>query len=172
MKKGLTIVALFASVSVFAQGQMQKETANMLNYASGQIIQLAEAMPAEKYDWTPEEEVRTFSGVMLHVISANYFFATKLGATLPAGVNMETLESDLTSKEQLISAVKQSSELIVGAIQNVKDADLPNKVEFPFPGEYTTMTAILIGLSHTNEHLGQMIAYARSNDVVPPWSQQ
>lgn len=172
MKNVLTIVALFACVSVFAQGQTQKETANMLAYASGQVMQLAEVMPSEKYEWTPEEGVRTFTGVLQHLISANYFFATKLGATLPAGVNMETLEQDLTTKEELQAAIKQSSELIIGAINNVKDADLPNKIEFPFPGEYTTMTAMLIGLSHTNEHLGQMIAYCRSNGVVPPWSQQ
>jgi hypothetical protein len=44
-------------------------------------------------------------------------------------------------------------------------------VEFPFPGEFTSMSAILISLGHTNEHLGQLIAYARMNGITPPWSQ-
>ena len=57
------------------------------------------------------------------------------------------------------------------AIKNTTDASLPDKVEFPFPGEFTKMTASLIALSHANEHLGQLIAYARTNGVVPPWSQ-
>lgn len=144
MKKVLTNCALFVSATLFAQGQLQTETANMLNYASGQVMQLAQAMPSEKYEWTPEEDVRTFTGVLHHIISAIYFFAMKLGATLPSGENMETLEQDLKTKEDIEAAVKQSSELIVGAIKNVKDADLPNKINFPFPGEYTTMSAILM----------------------------
>ena len=158
MKKSLTILALFISATVFAQGQVQKESANMLTYATSQVMQLADAMPADKYEWSPEEGVRSFAGVMQHIISANYFFATKLGATLPEGVNMETLEQDITTKDDLKAAVKQSSDLIIGTIKNVKDGDLPKKLEFPFPGEYTTMSAILIGLAHTNEHLGQIIA--------------
>ena len=170
MKKVLTIIALFVSASVFAQGQMQNESANMISAAAGKIIQLSEAMPSEKYNWSPEEGVRTFAGVLQHVISANYFFATKLGATLPSGVNMQTLEQDLTTKEDLTAAAKQSSDLLIASVKNVKDGVLGSKIEFPFPGEYTTMSAILIGLSHTNEHLGQMIAYARANSVAPPWS--
>jgi len=171
MKTSLLICALFVSVSTFGQKLMQNETAGQLSYAAGKIMQLAEAIPEDEYDWAPEEGVRSVSGVLHHVISANYFFATKLGATLPAGVNMQTLEQDLKTKADLASALKQSTDLIVGAIKNVDDASLGNKVEFPFPGEFTTTSAILIALTHCNEHLGQLIAYARSNHVTPPWSE-
>ena len=133
-------------------------------------MQLADAVPADKYDWSPEDDVRSFSGVFYHVISANYFFATKIGATLPDGVNMETLEQDLKSKGDITPALKQSTDLIIDAIKNVNDDALANKVEFPFPGDYTTTTAVLIALSHCNEHLGQLIAYSRMNGVTPPWS--
>lgn len=135
-------------------------------------MQLAEAVPADKYDWSPEEGVRSFSGVFYHVISANYFFATKLGATLPDGVNMETLEQDLKTKGDITPALKQSADLITEAVKNVNDDALAAKVEFPFPGDYTTTTAVLIALSHCNEHLGQLIAYSRMNDIAPPWSQK
>jgi uncharacterized damage-inducible protein DinB len=172
MKKVLFICALFASASTFAQNQVQKETTNQINFAAGKVMQLAEAMPADKYDWSPGEDVRSVAGVFTHVISANYFFATKLGATLPDGVNMETLEQDLTTKETIGPALKQSTELIVKAINNVNDDALANKIEFPFPGDYTTMSAILIAQSHCNEHLGQLIAYCRMNGITPPWSQK
>ena len=59
---------------------------------------------------------------------------------------------------------------MINAIKNTKDNTLANKVEFPFPGEFTTMSAILITLGHSNEHLGQLIAYARMNGITPPWS--
>lgn len=172
MKQLLTIFILLISTSIFAQNQVQNETTNVINFASGRIMQLAEAIPADKYSWSPGEGVRSVSGVFAHVVSANYFFATKLGATLPDGVNMETLEQELITKEAIGPALKQSIELIIGAIKAVDDNTLANKVEMPFPGEYTTMTAILIVQGHANEHLGQLIAYSRMNGITPPWSQQ
>jgi len=172
MKKALMICSLFASATSFAQNQVQTETTNMINFAADRVMQLAEAIPADKYNWTPEDGVRSIAGVCAHVISANYFFASKLGATLPEGVNPQTVEQDLTTKEALVPALKQSTELVVNAIKAVDDEALDDKVEFPFPGEYTTMSAILIAQSHCNEHLGQLIAYSRMNGITPPWSKQ
>ena len=163
---------LLVSTMSFAQNQVQTETTNMISFAAGRVLQLAEAIPAEKYDWSPQDGVRSVAGICAHVISANYFFASKLGATLPEGVNPQTVEQDLTTKDQLVPALKSSTELIVSAIKAVGDDTLGDKVEFPFPGEYTTMTAILIAQGHCNEHLGQLIAYSRMNGITPPWSQQ
>ena len=172
MKKVLLACALFASTTTFAQNQVQTETTNMIGFASGRVMQLAEAIPEDKYDWTPQEGVRSVAGVLVHIISANYFFGQKLGGTLPEGVNMETLEADLKTKADLTAAVKQSTDFLLAAIKAVPDDALADEVEFPFPGDYTTMSAILIAQSHCNEHLGQLIAYARANEIAPPWSQQ
>ena len=172
MKKVLTICALFVSATAFSQNQVQTETTNQISFAAGKILQLAEAIPEGKYSWTPEEGVRTVSGVIVHVISTNYYFGTKLGGTLPQGVNMETLEKDLKSKTDLTAALKQSADFITSTIKAVGDDALADKIEFPFPGEYTTMSAILIAQGHCNEHLGQLIAYSRMNGITPPWSQQ
>lgn len=170
MKKSLIICALFVSANVLGQKIVQNESANMLMFTAGKMMQLAEAIPEDKYSWAPQEGVRDVAGVLKHTISANYFFATKLGAALPDGVNMETLEQDLKTKAQLSAALKQSTDLIVEAIKGVEDSTLGDKMEFPFPGEYTTTSAILIALTHCNEHLGQLIAYGRANEITPPWS--
>jgi uncharacterized damage-inducible protein DinB len=170
MKKLLLIAMMFVSVQLFAQGQLQKESVGNITYASDHIMQLADAFPADKYSWAPEEGVRSFAGVCAHIISANYFFGSKLGATLPEGVNPMTIEQELTEKEEIKSALKQSYDILLAAISNTKDESLPLKVEYPFPGEFTNMSSILIALSHTNEHLGQLIAYSRMNGVTPPWS--
>jgi uncharacterized damage-inducible protein DinB len=171
MKKMLTIAALLFSVQAFCQGQFQKETAGSLGYVSGHVMQLAQAIPAEKYAWSPQTGVRSVAGVCAHIVSANYFFASKLGAKIPEGVKMESLEKDLKTKDAITAELKRSYELVIGAINNTPDASLANKVEFPFPGEYTSMSAVLIALSHSNEHLGQLIAYARMNKITPPWSE-
>ncbi|HMG90166.1 MAG TPA: DinB family protein [Chryseolinea sp.] len=170
--KNLLIIALLAlSLHAFGQGQFQKETAGSLGYVSSQVTMLAAAIPADKYSWTPETGVRSVAEVLAHIVSANYFFASKLGGKIPEGVKMETLEKDLKTKEALAAELKRSYETIVGAIKNASDAALAQKVEFPFPGEFTGMSAALIALNHTNEHLGQLIAYSRMNDITPPWSQ-
>lgn len=171
MKKLFTVAALFISMQAFCQGQFQKESAGSITFVSGHVMQLAQAIPADKYSWSPNPGVRNVAQVFAHIISANYFFASKLGAKIPEGVNMETLEKDLKTKEAIATELKRSYEVATAAIKNTQDASLSNKVEFPFPGEYTNMTAILIMLGHSNEHLGQLIAYARTNGIKPPWSE-
>ena len=171
MKKLLVVAALFLSIGAFAQGQFQKESSGSLTYVSGQVMQLAQAIPADKYSYSPQAGVRSVAEVCAHIVSANYFFASKLGAKIPDGVKMETIEKDLKTKEAIATELKRSYELMIGAINNTKDAALGNKIEFPFTGEFTSMTAILIALGHSNEHLGQLIAYSRMNGITPPWSE-
>lgn len=171
MKTLFTIGLLLLSFQAFCQGQFQKETAGSIAFASGHVMQLAGAIPADKYSWSPQAGVRSVAQVCAHIISANYFFASKLGAKIPDGVKMETLEADLKTKEAIAAELKRSYETAINAVKNTPDAALGTKVVFPFPGEYTNMSAILILLSHSNEHLGQLVAYARTNGIKPPWSE-
>ena len=172
MRNLLIAVTLLFSGSAFGQSQFVNETVGMLTYNSGHVIQLAEAIPADKYSWTPEEGVRNVAQVCGHIISANYFFAMKMGATLPEGVNPQTIEQELTTKEQVVPALKKSYEVLFEGIKSTSDEALAQKVEFPFPGEYTTMSAILIAMNHSYEHMGQLVAYGRMNGITPPWSQK
>jgi uncharacterized damage-inducible protein DinB len=171
MKYKLTAFALFIAMQSFCQSQFQKESAGSLTFASGQVMQLAKAIPADKFSYTPQAGVRSVAQVCAHIISANYWFASKLGAKIPADVKMESIEMDLKTKDVIEKELKRSYDIMIEAIRNTKDNTLANTVEFPFPGEYTSMSAILISLAHSNEHLGQLIAYARMNGITPPWSE-
>ena len=152
MKKSIvTLAALLVAATAFCQGQLQQESSGSIGYAAGQIMQLAQAIPADKYSWTPQPGVRSVAEVCAHMISANYFFASKLGATIPADVKMETLEKDLKTKEVIATELKRSFDFLTTAVKTTKDEALSKKVEFPFPGEYTGMSAILISLGHSNE---------------------
>lgn len=170
MKNFLTIFALFFVSQAFCQGQFQNEAVGSLSFLSDRVKQLAAAIPTEKYAYTPQQGVRSTAEVFAHIISANYFFGSKIGAKIPADVKIETLEKDLKTKEAIEKELARSYEVLIDAIKNTKDASLSQKVEFPFPGEFTQMTTIMISLGHSNEHLGQLIAYARMNGIVPPWS--
>ncbi|HTF19491.1 MAG TPA: DinB family protein [Chryseolinea sp.] len=171
MKYTLTAFALLFTTLAFCQGQFQKESAGSLTYVSGHVMQLAKAIPADKYSYSPQKDVRSVAAVCAHIVSANYFFASKLGGKIPADVKMETIEKDLVAKDAIEKELKRSYDAIIDAVKNAKDAGLSTKIEFPFPGEYTGMSAILISLGHSNEHLGQLIAYARMNGITPPWSE-
>lgn len=170
MKNLIAFVVLLFSLQAFSQGQFQNEVSGSLTHVSGEVMQLAQAIPADKYSWAPQPGVRSVAEVCTHIISANYFFGSKIGGKIPEGVNMDTLEKDLKSKEAIAAELKRSYDMIIAAIKNSKDPSLAAKVQFPW-GEYTGMSAILIALGHSNEHLGQLIAYARMNNITPPWSQ-
>ena|SRR5690606_19830340 len=171
MKTLFTLALLSLSMHVYCQGQLQQEAAGSIVFASGKVMQLADAVPEDKLSWAPSDGVRTFRDVFTHIVSANYFFGSKLGAAVPAGVNMQTLEKDLKTKAQIKSALKDSYDFAINAVRNTKDDVLATKVEYPFPGEFTNMSSILILLQHSNEHLGQLIAYSRVNGIAPPWSE-
>lgn len=171
MKFPFTLALILFSAGAFCQEQLQKEVSGMITFASGKVIQLVDAVPEAKLNWAPADGVRSFKDVFAHLVSANYFFGSKLGATIPANVNMETLTADLKTKDQLRAALKDSYDFAIAAIKNTKSDSFPTKVEYPFPGEFTNMSSVLILLSHSNEHLGQLIAYARMNGITPPWSE-
>src|SRR5258708_34179869 len=136
MKNLLTSDAFLFCLTALSQGLVQKETSGSLSFVSGREMQLASAIPAEKYAWSPQTgAVRSFAEVFAHIVSANYFFASKLGAKIPDGVKMETIEKDLKTKEEIAAALKQSYELIINAVKNTTDAAVPSKVEFPLPRE-------------------------------------
>lgn len=171
MRKTFAFICFCLPAYGFCQGQLQQESSGAMAFASGRVLQLLDAVPDDKMEWTPSEGVRSFRDVFAHIAQANYFFGSKLGGTPPAGLDVMNLATTLKTKDQLKSALSESFEFISNAMRNTKDEALPNKVEFPFPGDYTTMTGILIALTHTREHMGQLIAYARVNGITPPWSE-
>lgn len=134
------------------------------------MISLAEVMPAEKYSWRPGKGVRSFSEACMHVAGANYFMAGPIGVKPPAGFSFNS-EKTVTEKAKVIEALKASFAQVQQAAMNLSDADL--RKQATAEGQQTTYEGLLFTLSnHTHEHLGQMIAYARSNGVVPPWSKE
>ena len=133
------------------------------------LAALAEAMPADKYGWRPGTGVRSVGEVFLHVAGGNYFLSTFFGGKPPAGLDIRNLEKDGGDKAKAIEGMKKSFEHVLAAINAVPDADLEKSVKL-FGNDGTYREAMLIVATHVHEHLGQSIAYARMNGVVPPWS--
>jgi len=143
-----------------------------IDQAREKLIALANAMPADKYGWRPGEGVRSTGEVFNHVASANYFFPTLWGAKVPAGIDPRSLEKEMSGdKAKTVDTLKKSFDHVRQEILVVPDSDLDRKVNL-FGHEGTVRDVMMVLVTHAHEHLGQSIAYARSNGVVPPWSAQ
>ena len=145
------------------------EFLNEMKYFEGRFTQLAEAIPAEKYTWRPGAGVRSVSEVLLHVAGANQMLPRMAGIQPPAGFAGQGYETATTEKAKVIAELKKSFEHIRSAASAMKDADADKAMKV-FGMDMTGRSFSFFMARHLGEHLGQLIAYARVNGVVPPWS--
>ena len=141
---------------------------SQLNDVEKKIVDLADAMPAEKYSWRPMEGVRSVSEVYMHIAGANYLLLTFIGAKMPEGIDRDA-EKKVTEKAKVVESLKKSFVYIRKVVDDTPEADLTKPAKF-FGQETTVMGVIMNAALHMHEHLGQSIAYARMNQVVPPWT--
>ena len=113
--------------------------------------------------------VRSVCEVFLHMAGANYLFSAPLGAATPAGVDVRNIETGPAGRDGVVSTVRASFAHMRGAVLATSDADAGAPVSL-FGMSMTRRGIFLFAAEHMGEHLGQAIAYARSNAVVPPWS--
>lgn len=162
----LAVSVGLAALPALAQPSYKADILNDLSQLESKVVGLAEEIPADKYSWSPADGVRTVSQALMHTATANYFFPNMLGA---APANKGNLEN-ITDKAKAIEELKGSYAHLRKAIEGVSDAKLGDSVDMF--GQKATISGVMhAALSHNHEHLGQMIAYARSIGVTPPWSQ-
>jgi hypothetical protein len=113
--------------------------------------------------------VRSVCEVFLHVAGANYLFSGPLGAAAPAGVDVRNIEKCPAGRDQVVATLRASFAHMRNAVLATGDGDADAPVSI-FGMNMTKRGLFLFAAEHLGEHLGQSIAYARSNAVVPPWS--
>ncbi|HEX6974623.1 MAG TPA: DinB family protein [Vicinamibacterales bacterium] len=140
------------------------------------IIGLAKAMPESGLAWRPMEGVRSTSEVLLHVASDNYFIPAMLDIAPPAetGItkdfpSVEKFEKRTMTREQAVAELEKSFAFLKKSMSETPDAKLDTPVTV-FGMKSTMRGMWIMATTHLHEHLGQLIAYARSNKVTPPWS--
>jgi uncharacterized damage-inducible protein DinB len=137
-------------------------------HVSNQLIALAEATPADKFAWRPAPGVRSTSEVYMHIVDANFYLLSVTGPKMPADLK-EDMGKTVTSKTEVIAWLKRSLDAIKQAHQAETAKDLTRKVKIE--GRDATVDGMYLRIIiHANEHMGQLVAYARMTGVVPPWS--
>jgi uncharacterized damage-inducible protein DinB len=139
-------------------------------HVSRQLVALAEAIPAGKYSWRPGPGVRSTSEVLMHIAVANFWLVSVTGPKMPAEIQSNDFEKSVTTKPDVIRWLKRSLDAVKTARAQLQPGDLQRKVKVA--GKEATVDGIYLRIIvHANEHMGQLIAYARMNGVVPPWSE-
>ena len=163
------IVGASTAFTQSAPTDYRDEFANHFNRSSRKLVMLSKEIPADLYTWSPGEGVMSIGRVYMHIARYNYLYLDEsLGVEAPEGVDWPNFES-ITDKAKVIELLTQSIEHVQASVKGMDQADLTRSVMLY--GRSVPGWAVLFQLlAHMNEHVGQSIAYARMNDIVPPWS--
>lgn len=138
--------------------------------STDKITALAAAMPESLYTWSPGEGVMSVARVYMHIARYNFGYPEgALGIPAPADLDLRTME-DITDKKVVQDVFRRSVDHVVKATKDMSEADL-TRVTRLYGRDIASWAVLFQLLAHMNEHLGQSIAYARMNGIVPPWSQ-
>ncbi|MEI9974237.1 MAG: DinB family protein [Ignavibacteriota bacterium] len=173
--KILMVTLLCAAAAISAQqdsleGLWQGYDGEWL-HVSRQLVALADAIPADKYSWRPGPGVRSTSEAIMHIAIANFGLLSVTGVKLPADLTSPDMEKTVTAKADVVTWLKRSLDAVKTAHSAVKPDDLRRKVRVE-SRDATVDGMYLRIIVHANEHMGQLVAYARMNGIVPPWSGQ
>lgn len=170
MKNLASLLMLLFVFALSAQDNaVQATIQGTLAYNQGQVVSLAEAFSEEQFSWRPMEGVNSVGEALLHVAGGNYFLISKMGFAPPEDVDMMNI-GKIEGKDNIIAALKKSNEFVLEKIVLVENSKLGDEVDFGF-AKMSTLAGLLSLMEHNGEHKGQLIAYARSNGVTPPWSE-
>jgi len=139
-------------------------------HVSRQLVSLAQAIPADKFAWRPGPGVRSTSEVFMHIALANFYLLSVTGPKMPAEITSPDMEKTVTGKPDVIRWLQRSLDAVKTAHAGIKPADLQRKVRVN-DRDATVDGMYLRIIVHANEHMGQLVAYARVNGIVPPWSE-
>lgn len=155
------------------------------DFAEKQLLELAEAFPAERYGWRPAETARSVSEVLVHVGAGGHMLLALLGVkaepdlygklegedvarAMAMFVKNESLGKSVTDKTDVLALLRESLNTMRTAFTEASDSELDRPEVFA--GESTTVRRFYMrAVCHLHEHMGQLIAYARAMGLPAPW---
>jgi hypothetical protein len=174
MKRWIVLVIVCMALPLVVSAQdtaanpLTATVTKILNDNAKNLIAAAEEMPADKYDFTPSPDIRTFGAVVAHVAQVNNMVCGMLSkpAALP-----DKLE-DKDPKDKLVNGLKASMDACSAAFSKLTDANLTEMIP-AFGGRQ--MSRLAVALVVTNDlidHYAGMAIYLRMNKLLPPTAQK
>jgi uncharacterized damage-inducible protein DinB len=142
-----------------------------LQAVNKKCVDLAEALPSDKLTWRPSADTRSFAEVFLHVAGERYGILSMMGVKPPAGFKAREFEKSTTEKDRIVHDLNQSWDFANKTISSMSNVDFAKLLPKLGP-QANEGDVVYILIADAHEHLGQLIAYARQNGIVPPWTAQ
>jgi DinB family protein len=180
IRSAVSVAALLVLTSAAAGAQSPSVVRDLIKdigELEEKMVGLARAMPEASYAWRPSPGTRTTAEVFQHVAADNYLLPTGVGVSPPAATaivgsdykTVQAYETRKASRDEIIADLTRSFAHLKAAMEQANAAQLADSVKM-FGQAFTRQQWWILTATHLHEHLGQMIAYARSNNVKPPWS--
>jgi hypothetical protein len=181
----LTLVLLFAALNAVASpapGQnsdaaatdhaapsydMKAQSLLDLERVQKKFVDLANAVPADKMTWRPSPDSRSFAEVFLHVAGECYKILELMGVAAPAGFDPRNYEKSTTDRGAIVGELNKSWDFAQKSINAMSNADFAKLLPKLGP-QANAGDVVYILAADAHEHLGQVVAYARVNGIVPP----
>jgi uncharacterized damage-inducible protein DinB len=133
--------------------------------ATAYTLEVAEAMPAERYQYRPSEGMFTFADQMVHIVKNLYWLNSAYIKAETSPIKDDPLENK--SKEEIIKLLRDAFKYVADAAKNTTDRDVKNPVRFA--DEVVNKERIFYLMrDHMTHHRGQCIVYLRLNGLQPP----
>ena len=176
----LVALSLLLSAGAFADAPVPPDTTSPsydlkaqslvdLQIVQKKFVDLANAVPADKFNWRPSPDSRSFAEVFLHVAGERYQILALMGATVPSGFDGKSFEKSTTDRAKIIDELNQTWDFAQKTINSMSNADFARLLPKLGP-QANAGDVVYILVADAHEHLGQSIAYARANGIVPPWT--
>jgi hypothetical protein len=178
---GLCLMVFLAAVPAFAQSDAKPKEPqkpaltgseailDQWNEIGRKLIDMAEDLPEDKYDYKPNPASRSFVDNLLHASASMYFF-TDLAEGKKARYGDDPKRDELKTKAQVVAFVKKAVKDGADEIKAKGDAGIKGSVNAGGP-RLTEIGDLAYGLiEHSGEHYGQLVVYYRANGMVPPES--
>ena len=147
-----------------------------LQFAEGNFLGIAEAMPDEKYSFVPTagkfDGVRSFGEQVKHVACAQFAFFNEFEGKTPPDDCEKGGHDAAKTKPELIKYLKDSFDYSNRVLAKLTAQNALDRVEGRYAGPNTKLGIAVVALWHITDHYGQMVEYLRMNGIVPPQTQK
>ena len=163
----LVFLILFATTMTFAQKDTPREAfLEKWNNSKEYLLEIAEAMPEDRFDFKPTEREMDFGSQLLHIRGNMEWLGTTYFTD--KAFDKASLSKDIPEgKKAIIAALKTSFEKVYAFIENTSDGDLGSTVDF-FAGPKSRLQILNLLQDHVSHHRGQLIVYLNLNEITPP----
>lgn len=162
--KYLVLIFTLFSLNTFAQNETIEAFLEKWENSKMYLLEIAKAMPEDKYDFKPTEREMSFGAQLIHIkgnmdwLSTSYFTNAKFD---------KKKDENQYSKDEIITMLETSFNNVYEVIKNTKPESLKEKVDF-FAGPKSKLQILNLLQDHVTHHRGQLIVYLNLNEITPP----